>query len=77
VAGIRPITSYVGLQDPHGHTFRVQALCVVDELAGAGELVKGNLDRVPVAVVRGLAWTRDEGATARSIIRSSERDLFR
>ena len=42
VAGIAPIASYVGQLDPHGHEFRVQALCVVDELAGAAELVKGN-----------------------------------
>jgi coenzyme F420-0:L-glutamate ligase/coenzyme F420-1:gamma-L-glutamate ligase len=77
IAGIRPITSYIGQQDPHGHTFRVQALCVVDELAGAGELVKGNVDRVPVAVVRGFGWARDEDATARSIVRSPDRDLFR
>ena len=34
--------SYIGQVDPHGHEFRVQELCVVDELAGAAELVKGN-----------------------------------
>ena len=28
-------------------------MAVVDELAGAGELVKGKCDQVPVAVVRG------------------------
>lgn len=58
IAGIQPITSYVGQVDPHGHQFRVQALCVVDELAGAGELVKGNVSRVPIAVVRGFRGSR-------------------
>lgn len=77
IAGIRPITSYIGEHDPHGHQFRVQALCVVDELAGAAELVKGNLSRIPVAVVRGFAWARDEEATIQSIMRASDRDLFR
>lgn len=77
IAGIQPITSYIGQQDPHGHAFRVQALCVVDELAGAAELVKGNLSRVPIAVVRGFAWTRDETATIQSILRAPDRDLFR
>ncbi|MGE5597599.1 MAG: coenzyme F420-0:L-glutamate ligase [Hyphomicrobiales bacterium] len=77
IAGFQPVTSYIGQVDPHGHEFRVQALCTADEIAGAAELVKGNLSRVPVAVVRGLEWERDESATMQSIIRDSERDLFR
>jgi coenzyme F420-0:L-glutamate ligase/coenzyme F420-1:gamma-L-glutamate ligase len=52
IAGMQPILSYIGQVDPHGHEFQVQALCVADELAGAAELVKGNVSRVPVAVVR-------------------------
>jgi coenzyme F420-0:L-glutamate ligase/coenzyme F420-1:gamma-L-glutamate ligase len=77
IAGMHPVTSYIGQVDPHGHEFRVQALCTADELAGAAELVKGNLSRVPVAVVRGFQWERDEEATMQLIIRDSERDLFR
>lgn len=77
IAGMHPITSYIGQVDPHGHEFRVQALCTADEIAGAAELVKGNLSRVPAAVVRGLPWERDEEATMQLIIRESERDLFR
>jgi coenzyme F420-0:L-glutamate ligase/coenzyme F420-1:gamma-L-glutamate ligase len=77
IAGMNPVTSYIGQVDPHGHEFRVQALCTADELAGAAELVKGNLSRVPVAVIRGFPWERDEEATMQSIIRDSERDLFR
>lgn len=77
IAGMQPVTSYIGQVDPHGHEFRVQALCTADEVAGAAELVKGNLSRVPAAVVRGLPWERDETATMQSIIRDSERDLFR
>ncbi|MEX1104513.1 MAG: coenzyme F420-0:L-glutamate ligase [Dehalococcoidia bacterium] len=77
IAGMNPVTSYIGQVDPHGHEFRVQALCTADELAGAAELVKGNLSRVPAAVIRGLTWERDEEATMQLIIRDSERDLFR
>ncbi len=77
IAGMHPVTSYIGQVDPHGHEFRVQALCTADELAGAAELVKGNLSRVPVAVIRGFEWERDEEATMQLIIRDSERDLFR
>lgn len=77
IAGMQPVLSYIGQVDPHGHEFRVQALCHADELAGAAELVKGNLSRVPAAVIRGHAWEPDETATMQSIIRDSERDLFR
>ena len=77
LAGISPITSYVGQRDPHGHEFRVQQLCVADELAAAAELVKGNLSRIPAAVIRGFAWVPDDSATAASLIRPPERDLFR
>jgi coenzyme F420-0:L-glutamate ligase/coenzyme F420-1:gamma-L-glutamate ligase len=77
LAGISPMVSYRGQRDPHGHEFRVQELCVADELAGAAELVKGNTSRVPVAVVRGVAWERDDAAMARSIIRDPAIDIFR
>jgi coenzyme F420-0:L-glutamate ligase/coenzyme F420-1:gamma-L-glutamate ligase len=77
LAGIAPMTSYVGQEDPHGHVFRVQQLCTADELAAAAELVKGNLSRVPAAVIRGFPWVRDDSATAASLIRPPEHDLFR
>jgi coenzyme F420-0:L-glutamate ligase/coenzyme F420-1:gamma-L-glutamate ligase len=77
LAGIKPIADYIGQHDPHGHEFRVQQLCVADELASAAELVKGNLSRVPVAVIRGFPWEVDDSATAVSLIRSPDRDLFR
>ena len=77
IAGMQPITSYIGQVDPHGHEFKVQALCTADELAGAAELVKGNLSRVPVAVIRGHAWERDDTATIAPVLRDQSRDLFR
>lgn len=77
VAGIQPIHSYIGQVDPHGHEFKVQALCVADELAGAAELVKGNVSRVPVAVIRGHAWEADDTATIAPVLRDQSRDLFR
>jgi coenzyme F420-0:L-glutamate ligase / coenzyme F420-1:gamma-L-glutamate ligase len=76
IAGMQPITSYIGQHDPHGHEFRVQALCTADELAGAAELVKGNISRIPVAVARGFEWTPDDTATITPVIREASRDLF-
>ena len=77
IAGINPVISYVGQHDPHGHEFLVQAVCRADELASAGELVKGNLSRVPVALIRGYPWEPDDTASMTDIIREAERDLFR
>ncbi len=77
VAGLRPLLSYIGQHDPHGHEFRVQEICVADEVAAAAELVKGNTSRVPVAVVRGYEWQSDDDATMAPVIRDSSRDLFR
>lgn len=77
IAGMNPIYSYIGQVDPHGHEFRVQALCTADELAGAAELVKGNVSRIPAAVIRGFGWEPDNEATMKLILRDSERDLFR
>ena len=77
LAGFAPVLSYIGLHDPHGHEFLVQATCRADELASAAELVKGNLSRVPVAVIRGYPWEADETASMTDVIREAERDLFR
>lgn len=77
VAGINPLHSYIGEVDPHGHEFRVQEICTVDELTAAAELVKGNTSRVPVAVIRGYEWSVDDTATMAPVLRDAERDLFR
>jgi coenzyme F420-0:L-glutamate ligase/coenzyme F420-1:gamma-L-glutamate ligase len=51
---------------------------VVDELAGAGELVKGKRDQVPVAVIRGYLNTAGpvDGPGAAVLVRNAEQDLF-
>jgi len=77
IAGMQPILSYIGQVDPHGHEFQVQALCTADELAGAAELVKGNVSRIPVAVIRGHEWQPDDSATIAPVLRDQSRDLFR
>jgi len=77
IAGMQPILSYIGKFDPHGHEFKVQAVCLADELAGAAELVKGNISRMPVGVIRGYAWEPDDSATIAPVLRDQSRDLFR
>jgi coenzyme F420-0:L-glutamate ligase / coenzyme F420-1:gamma-L-glutamate ligase len=77
IAGMQPIYSYIGQFDPHGHEFKVQAVCLADEFAGAAELVKGNISRMPVGVIRGYSWEPDDTATIAPVLRDQSRDLFR
>ncbi len=76
VAGLSPLVSYIGQQDPHGHMLRVTELAVADELAAAAGLLMGKLERIPVVLIRGYGFRSSEGC-ARSLVRSPERDLFR
>jgi len=77
VAGIDPIRSYVGQMDSHGHEMFTTEIAVGDELAAAGELVSGKVDGVPVSIIRGYQYTPIEDASIQSILRGSEKDLFR
>ncbi|MFI6262002.1 coenzyme F420-0:L-glutamate ligase [Micromonospora sp. NPDC051006] len=79
VAGMDAIRDHRGEVDAYGNELQLTQMAVVDELAGAGELIKGKIDQVPVAVVRGyLAATRSDpdevGATA--LVRDAAQDLF-
>ena len=76
VAGMRPLRDYVGQRDPFGYELRVSTMALADELAGAAEPVMGKLSRIPVVIVRGLAFEPGAG-TAQELIRPPERDLFR
>jgi coenzyme F420-0:L-glutamate ligase/coenzyme F420-1:gamma-L-glutamate ligase len=77
VAGIHPLHSYIGQHDPHGHEFRVQEICVADEIASAAELVMGKAAAVPAAIVRGLDAAWFGNGSARDLVRNPQEDLFR
>ncbi|HUM14809.1 MAG TPA: coenzyme F420-0:L-glutamate ligase [Candidatus Nitrosotalea sp.] len=76
LSGFEPIISYLGQEDPAGHVLQATILALADELASAAEPVMGKLDRVPVAIIRGLSWARGEGSS-RALMRDPSRDLFR
>ena len=76
VAGLAPLRSYLGELDPGGHVLQATVLAVADELAAAAEPVMGKLDRVPAALVRGLAWEPGETGI-QPLLRDPARDLFR
>lgn len=74
-AGLRPLLDLSGRRDAAGYELHATTIALADELAGAAELVRGKLDGVPAAVVRGFGH-RGEG-TARELVMPPERDLFR
>ncbi|XTZ15715.1 coenzyme F420-0:L-glutamate ligase [Micromonospora echinospora] len=78
VAGLPAIRDHRGEIDPYGNELHVTQMAVVDELAGAGELIKGKCDQVPVAVVRGYLTGvgAADGPGARVLVRDAEQDLF-
>jgi coenzyme F420-0:L-glutamate ligase/coenzyme F420-1:gamma-L-glutamate ligase len=76
-AGIEPIRDHRGEIDPYGNELELTQMAVIDELAGAGELVKGKCDQVPVAVVRGYPGAGGtETAGARVLLRDAASDMF-
>lgn len=80
VAGLTALTDPRGHTDAYGNVLAVTQVAVADELAAAGDLVKGKLGGVPVAIVRGLAYDgklTDDGLGSRALIRGPEEDLFR
>jgi len=74
-AGVLALRDYRGQRDPDGYELQGTELGVVDELASAGELVMGKLDRVPVALVRGVSVAGDD--TVGRLLRDPATDLFR
>lgn len=77
VAGINPIRSYVGEEDMYGKKLKVTEIAVVDELASTAELVMGKSKGIPIAVIRGFEYVRNENAVINGLIREREKDLFR
>nr|WP_230416955.1 coenzyme F420-0:L-glutamate ligase [Micromonospora tarapacensis] len=78
VAGMDAIRDHRGEVDPYGNELVLTQMAVVDELAAAGELIKGKCDQMPVAVIRGYlsAPLPDDGAGAQVLVRDASMDLF-
>ena len=78
-AGVAPLRDYRGTADTFGTALEVSVAAVADELAGAGDLVKGKAAGIPVAVIRGLAdlVTEADGPGAQALIRPAAEDMFR
>ncbi|MCX5406863.1 coenzyme F420-0:L-glutamate ligase [Streptomyces sp. NBC_00335] len=76
-AGVRVLDDLRGGTDAHGNPLSATVVATADELAAAGDLVKGKAEGLPVAVVRGLAHVLGEGSSAADLVRSPADDMFR
>ncbi|WUP67059.1 coenzyme F420-0:L-glutamate ligase [Streptomyces sp. NBC_00258] len=82
-AGVRVLDDLRGGTDAHGNPLSATVVATADELASAGDLVKGKAAGLPVAVVRGLPHVvgtygddgKDEGT--RGMVRGARDDMFR
>nr|WTB31642.1 coenzyme F420-0:L-glutamate ligase [Streptomyces sp. NBC_00830] len=63
-AGVRVLDDLRGGTDAYGNPLSATVVATADELASAGDLVKGKAEGLPVAVVRGLSHAVDMGGTA-------------
>ncbi|MEW2296654.1 coenzyme F420-0:L-glutamate ligase [Streptomyces sp. NPDC006743] len=79
-AGLRVLDDLRGGTDAHGNPLSATVVATADELAAAGDLVKGKAAGLPVAVVRGLGHTLvadGDGPGARALVREARDDMFR
>jgi coenzyme F420-0:L-glutamate ligase / coenzyme F420-1:gamma-L-glutamate ligase len=78
-AGLAVVDDHRGRSDTHGNELTATVTATADELASAGDLVKGKAAGLPVALVRGLAHlvTAEDGPGARALVRSAVDDMFR
>ncbi|MET4661590.1 coenzyme F420-0:L-glutamate ligase/coenzyme F420-1:gamma-L-glutamate ligase [Streptomyces sp. PvP037] len=78
-AGVRVLDDLRGGTDAHGNPLGATVVATADELAAAGDLVKGKASGLPVAVVRGLPHlvASDAGEGARAMVRGARDDMFR
>jgi coenzyme F420-0:L-glutamate ligase/coenzyme F420-1:gamma-L-glutamate ligase len=78
-AGVMVMRDHRGETDVFGKTLEVTVAAVADEIAAAGDLVKGKARQIPVALVRGLETlvTAEDGPGARALVRAAAEDMFR
>lgn len=81
-AGLHAVLDLRGTRDAYGRELQVTEVAVVDELAGAADLVMGKATGIPVAVIRGADEAFFTGVGERAgvltdIVRPAADDLFR
>jgi coenzyme F420-0:L-glutamate ligase/coenzyme F420-1:gamma-L-glutamate ligase len=75
-AGIPALVDLRGTADHHGRALEATVVALADEVAAASGLAMGKASRVPVAIVRGVAFEPAAVPVAETV-RPPEEDLFR
>lgn len=75
-AGLPALVDLRGTLDHGGRILEATVVALADEVAAAAGLVMGKADRIPVAIVRGLATGSAHGR-AEDLVRPADEDLFR
>ena len=76
-AGMPAVVDLRGGSDHGGRELEATIVALADEVAAASGLVMGKADRIPAAIVRGVALDSASPGTARDLIRSPDEDMFR
>jgi coenzyme F420-0:L-glutamate ligase/coenzyme F420-1:gamma-L-glutamate ligase len=77
-AGLRPVLDLRGTTDANGRLLDATEVAIVDEIAGAANLVLGKDQGTPFALLRGLDDSYfGEGSIREDVVRSPTDDLFR
>ena len=74
-SGIEPLESYIGEKDTFDNELFATEIAIVDELAGAAELVMKKSDNIPIVIIKGVKYNiSDLGVD--ELIRNPEEDFF-
>jgi coenzyme F420-0:L-glutamate ligase/coenzyme F420-1:gamma-L-glutamate ligase len=76
IAGLKPLKDLRGKNDDHGKELSATVLAIADEIAAASGLLMRKTARIPAVLMRGYYFDHGEGS-AREMVRSKDRDLFR
>ena len=74
-SGIEPLESYVGERDSFDNELFATEIAIIDELAGAAELVMKKSDNIPVAILRGVNYKSSDLGVI-ELIRKEDEDFF-
>jgi coenzyme F420-0:L-glutamate ligase / coenzyme F420-1:gamma-L-glutamate ligase len=75
---IKPIKGWIGEKDLFGKTLEITEEAIVDELAGAANLLMGEgAGGIPVVVIRGLDYYFEENKSIKDIYRPKEKDIIK
>ncbi|MDA9737440.1 coenzyme F420-0:L-glutamate ligase [Acidimicrobiaceae bacterium] len=74
-SGIEPLESYIGEKDAFDNELFATEIAIIDELAGAAELVMKKSENIPVAIIRGVDYKSSDLGVG-ELIRKEDEDFF-